>query len=87
MQEEKIKIHTDFIKLDQLLKYANLCPTGGDAKLMVQDGEVKLNGETCTMRGKKIFPGDRVSVPGASVLVIREIDGSKMSYNVSIKKK
>ncbi len=87
MQEEKVKIHTDFIKLDQLLKYSNLCPTGGDAKLMVQDGEVKVNGEKCTMRGKKIRPGDRVSVPGASVLVIREVDASKMSYNVSLKRK
>ncbi len=87
MQEEKIKIHTDFIKLDALLKFANLCPTGGDAKNVIQDGEVKVNGETCTMRGKKIRPGDRVTLPGASVLVLREVDSSGKSFNVSIKKK
>ncbi len=87
MQEEKIKIHTDFIKLDALLKFAILCPTGGDAKNVIQDGEVKVNGETCTMRGKKIRPGDRVTLPGAQVLVVREVDSSGKSFNVSIKKR
>lgn len=48
----------DFIKLDSLLKLAGIADTGGIAKLMIQDGEVKLNGEVCTQRGKKIRAGD-----------------------------
>lgn len=71
-QPEKIEIHTDFIKLDSLLKLAGIAETGGDAKLMVQDGEVKLNGETCLMRGKKIFPGDKVKAFGREISVIKE---------------
>ncbi len=59
MQElEKVKIRTEFIKLDQLLKFANLCDTGGFAKELIQAGNVRVNGEVCTMRGKKIRPGD-----------------------------
>ena len=49
---QKILIHTEFIKLDALLKYAGLCETGGEAKELVQGGAVKVNGEVCTMRGK-----------------------------------
>lgn len=64
---EKILIHTEFIKLDALLKYAGLCETGGEAKELVQAGRVKLNGETCTMRGKKCLPGDVVEMDGRSV--------------------
>ena len=48
---QKILIHTEFIKLDALLKYAGLCETGGEAKELVQGGAVKVNGEVCTMRG------------------------------------
>ena len=50
---QKILIHTEFIKLDALLKYAGLCETGGEAKELVQGGAVKVKGEACTMRGKK----------------------------------
>ena len=57
---KKIIIHTEFIKLQDLLKYANLVETGGMAKECVQGGEVMVNGEVCTMRGKKIRPGDVV---------------------------
>ncbi|MBR3628976.1 MAG: RNA-binding S4 domain-containing protein [Oscillospiraceae bacterium] len=62
MKTEKVKIRTEFIKLDQLLKFAGLCDTGGFAKELVQQGAVKVNGEVCTMRGKKIRPGDVVEV-------------------------
>lgn len=62
MQKDKIQITTEFIKLDSLLKFANAVATGGEAKQIVQDGLVKVNGETCTMRGKKIRPGDVVEV-------------------------
>lgn len=57
---EKISINTEFIKLDALLKYAALVGTGGEAKNVIADGMVKVNGEVCTMRGKKIRSGDRV---------------------------
>lgn len=66
---EKIKISTEFIKLDALLKFASLVGTGGEAKARIQDGEVLVNGEVCTMRGKKIRPGDTVSIDGKEVTV------------------
>lgn len=57
---EKIKINTEFIKLDSLLKFAALVDTGGEAKYVISEGLVSVNGEVCTMRGRKIYPGDRV---------------------------
>ena len=57
---EKITINTDFIKLDSFLKLAALVGTGGEAKYVIQEGMVLVNGEVCTMRGKKLYPGDRV---------------------------
>ncbi len=60
MEFEKIKIKEDFIKLDSALKLSNLCVTGGHAKIVIQNGEVKVNGEICTMRGKKLYKGDKV---------------------------
>ena len=57
---EKIKINTEFIKLDSLLKFAALVGTGGEAKYVISEGLVSVNGEGCTMRGRKIYPGDRV---------------------------
>ncbi len=70
MQKDKIQITTEFIKLDSLLKFANAVATGGEAKQIVQDGLVKVNGETCTMRGKKIRPGDVVEVDGQLELTV-----------------
>ena len=64
-----ITIHTEFIKLQDLLKYANLVETGGMAIECVQGGEVTVNGEVCTMRGKKIRPGDVVSFDGQELTV------------------
>ncbi len=57
---EKIKINTEFIRLDSLLKFAALVGTGGEAKYVISEGLVSVNGEVCTMRGRKIYPGDRV---------------------------
>ena len=65
----KIVIHTEFIKLQDLLKFANLVETGGMTKECVQGGEVTVNGEVCTMRGKKIRPGDVVSFDGEQLTV------------------
>ena len=70
MDIETIQITTEFIKLDQLLKFANLVGTGGEAKLAIQDGLVTVNGEVCTMRGKKIRPGDRVELGGEVALLV-----------------
>ena len=61
---EKISIYTDFIKLDAFLKYAAAVGTGGEAKIVISEGMVEVNGEVCTMRGRKIYPGDRVSFQG-----------------------
>ena len=66
---EKIEITTEFIKLDALLKFAGLCETGGEAKLCVEDGLVKVNGEVCTMRGKKCRAGDVIELDGQTVEV------------------
>ena len=57
---EKIEISTEFIKLDQLLKFAALVGTGGEAKFVIAEGMVSVNGETCIQRGKKIYHGDTV---------------------------
>jgi len=59
-----ITITTEFIKLQDLLKLANLVGTGGEAKIVIQNGDVSVNGEVCTMRGKKIRPGDMVAFDG-----------------------
>ena len=67
-----VGIHTEFIKLDSLLKFAGLCDTGGFAKELVQQGAVRVNGEVCTMRGKKIRPGDAVTVDKYTVRVTAE---------------
>ena len=70
MKKDNITITTEFIKLDSLLKFANAVATGGEAKQIVQDGLVKVNGETCTMRGKKIRRGDVVEVDGELELTV-----------------
>lgn len=69
MAKNSIKITTEFIKLDALLKFASLVGSGGEAKAFIQDGQVLVNGEVCTMRGKKIRPGDTVSLDGEEVTV------------------
>ena len=69
---EKVGITTEYIKLDALLKFAGLCETDGEAKLCVEDGLVKVNGETCLQRGRKIRPGDVVELDGEAVEVTVE---------------
>lgn len=58
---ETITITTEFIRLQDLMKLAGMAGTGGEAKLLIQDGQVKVNGEVCLQRGKKLRPGDTVS--------------------------
>ncbi|MFA5659683.1 MAG: RNA-binding S4 domain-containing protein [Oscillospiraceae bacterium] len=67
---EEIKISTEFIKLDQLLKFSGIAETGGHAKDIILNGEVKVNGEICIMRGKKIRSGDRILTNGKKLIII-----------------
>ena len=69
---ERITVNEEYIRLDNLMKFSGLCDTGGRAKYLIQNGEVKLNGEVCTMRGKKIRGGDRVEYQGRTVEVAVE---------------
>ena len=64
MEYKKLEIKEDFIKLDSALKYAGLLPTGGIAKMVILDGQVKVNGEVCLQRGKKLRIGDKVEFDG-----------------------
>lgn len=61
---ETIPITTEYIKLQDFLKLGNLVSTGGEAKILIQDGQVTVNGEICLQRGKKLRPGDKVSLRG-----------------------
>ena len=62
MKNHEITITTEYIKLQDLLKFSTLTSTGGEAKILVQEGAVSVNGEVCTQRGKKIRPGDEVQI-------------------------
>lgn len=64
---KKITISGEFIKLDALLKFANLVSSGGEAKIRIAEGEVLVNGEPCLMRGKKLRTGDIITLDGESV--------------------
>ena len=64
-----VVIGTEFIKLESAMKLANIIPSGGTAKMVIQDGLVEVNGEVCTMRGKKLYPGDRFSYEGLTYLI------------------
>ena len=68
-EEVPVVIGTEFIKLEAALKFSDAVPSGGLAKTVIQEGEVKVNGEVCTMRGKKLYPGDRVEYMGVTYLI------------------
>ena len=69
MKTETIKFDTEYIKLQDLLKLSGLAATGGMAKIFIQNGEVSVNGEVCTMRGKKLRGGDYAEYDGVKVVV------------------
>lgn len=71
-EKEIVKIHTDFIRLDAFLKFKGLAETGGHAKMLIQDGFIKVNNEICTARGKKIKNGDMVSFYGVDYQITNE---------------
>ena len=64
-----VVIGTEFIKLQDAMKFANVVPYGGLAKTEIQEGNVQVNGEVCTMRGKKLYPGDKFSFDGLTYLI------------------
>lgn len=66
---KEISITTEFIKLQDLLKFASLVSTGGEAKIVISEGEVAVNGETCLQRGRKLHPGDVVRYRGQELTV------------------
>ena len=70
MESYPIKIHTEYIKLQELLKFAGAVETGGDAKLIILEGRITVNGAVCTMRGKKLRPGDKACIDGETELVV-----------------
>ena len=69
MEEQYVAIHTPFIKLEGLLKLEGVAQTGGEAKEMIQEGLIKVNGAVCTQRGTKLYPGDWVEASGARLTV------------------
>ena len=69
---EIVEIKTEYIKLDQLLKFAGLAETGGHAKVLIEEGLVFVNGEVCQMRGKKIRNGDKVKIEDNEIIIRNE---------------
>ena len=72
MKENNIEINTDFIKLDQLLKFSGIAETGGHAKEIIEEGVVTINGEQCLMRGKKLREGDLAVIDGKIALRVKK---------------
>ena len=64
-----VVIHTEFIKLQDAMKYANIVYSGGEAKQLILEEQVQVNGEICTMRGKKLYPGDKFTFQGQTYLI------------------
>lgn len=69
---KNVKIHTEYIKLDDLLKFAGILGSGGQAKAVILDGRVKINGEVCTMRGKKLRGGETVEFEDVCLKVVKD---------------
>ena len=75
MKVERVWIDTDYIRLQDLLKLSGVCSTGGMAKVVIQNGEVNVNGEVCTMRGKKMRAGDFAEFEDTKVEVEQKSEG------------
>ena len=69
MEPQSVSITTEYIKLEALLKLANLVSSGGEAKCLIQDGQVSVNGEIDTRRGRKLYGGDVVSFGGEEIKI------------------
>ncbi|MBO5021171.1 MAG: RNA-binding S4 domain-containing protein [Clostridia bacterium] len=70
MDFKEIKIKEDFIRLDSAMKLSSMVVTGGHAKMVIQNGEVEVNGEICTMRGKKLRSGDKVKFENNGFVIL-----------------
>ena len=70
MEYKELQIKEEFIKLDSAMKLVSLVVTGGHAKMVIQEGEVKVNGEVCTMRGKKLRKGDKVEFDNSGFIIV-----------------
>lgn len=70
--EEKLYIRTPFIKLDSAMKLSGLSDTGGMAKMLIEDGLVKVNDEVCVQRGKKLYPGDKLFFGNSLFIIVAE---------------
>ena len=66
-----VVIHTEFIKLQDAMKYANIVYSGGEAKQLILEEQVQVNGEVCTMRGKKLYPGDKFTFMDQTYLITK----------------
>ena len=66
---QPVAITSEFIKLESALKFANAVSTGGEAKVVILEENVKVNGDICTMRGKKLYPGDRFTFMGKEYVI------------------
>ena len=64
-----VSIMTEYIKLQDAMKFANIVYSGGEAKTLIQEGEVKVNGEVCTMLGKKLYNGDKFEFNGETYMI------------------
>ena len=64
-----VSISTEFIKLQDAMKFANIVYSGGEAKTLIQEGEVLVNGEVCTMRGKKLYNGEKFTFDGQTYMI------------------
>lgn len=71
-EKETVKINTDYIQLQSFLKFKGISETGGQAKEFIQDGIIKVNGEVCTARGKKLRNGDVVTAFATDYLILNE---------------
>lgn len=69
-QKKKVEITTDFIRLDAALKLANVVSTGGQAKMLIEDEQIRVNGEICTQRGKKLRSGDVFSFENTVYVIV-----------------
>ena len=67
-----VSIVTEYIKLQDAMKFANIVYSGGEAKALIQEGQVLVNGEVCTMRGKKLRPGDKFGFMGQTYLITEQ---------------
>ena len=70
VKETPVSIQTEYIKLEAAMKYASAVATGGEAKAFIQDEQVTVNGEVCTMRGKKLYPGDCFAFNGETYRIV-----------------